>query len=946
VCDGTADNEQFQAALNALPAGGGKLSVSAGTYDFANLTTVTRAIANVTIEGVGQSIYFTCDGVTPIFTAGGNNWTFSNFKTDAGSISLSTFSATAQEINLQLGATYVSFLSDTAIDSPTGRSATYVVAASDAPAHVKSQADAVCTGSFDELIINSYLRLATGGVVELTEGDFSIVGGIIVPSGTTLRGQGWNVTRITRALTAGAAVSSATLASNIDAAVTDIPVSDGTKFIAGQTIRIGTEDMYISSIVGNTLTVASRGYNATTAALHNAGTAISFPMEVIRNALSLESGSSNVVVKDLFVDAGYTNASTTANNNDVSNGISIRKCNNSVVENCYVTGCFGYRHRQATDDVLRGAGITIDQSESCVVRNNYTTDCSHQGIRVMMNAHKSQVIGNYIWNIGYEGIVSGDKSGPAYASSGEGCNDVVMDSNQVWDCGMNPLDNVSVGITVSIQVTSGVGSYCLRNTISNNHVLRLTAAADMRGIGAGCVVNPSFTDIGLKVDGNTIYGMGDTSMTFSLSPGIVNSNNTIVSPTGTAISYSYCKGAITRGNKITGASGTGIQYGNSSDNGQIISNSITAYTGVLGIYVSSGVSSIIQGNTIESAGGCKGIVVGSNFFLVTNNHITHIGGTTSLSPIETSGSYGKINDNIIVNNNPSGSYNGAGINLYGDYTHVCGNSIVSTVPASGYYRGIHIRSGADNNVIKNNDLNNAIRGTLYIDDLGIGTSISGNNKYIAPGEIRTYSGSLVPTGTCTATTVTGTFTESPLSLKPGANTMTCTASGTINVVMPAGSTAVVTSGDSTVTDSPKTCAAGATTLVTVATGGGADTFTITVHCNAFAWHNPEAQDVLIKKVVLNRTAAGGTATAEINVGIADNGTVDDPGAEFFENLLANNAAALHDSYVAAGTSYGTQTIWVNCQDSASATGGWVVGKIDTEIANSLAGTYYIEVVGK
>jgi hypothetical protein len=164
--------------------------------------------------------------------------------------------------------------------------------------------------------------------------------------------------------------------------------------------------------------------------------------------------------------------------------------------------------------------------------------------------------------------------------------------------------------------------------------------------------------------------------------------------------------------------------------------------------------------------------------------------------------------------------------------------------------------------------------------------------------------------------------------------------------MPAGSTAIVTSGDSTVTDSPKTCLAGATTLVTVTTGAGADTFTITVHSNAFAWHNPEAQDILIKKVVINRTAAGGTATAEINVGIADNGTVDDPGTEFFENLLANNAAAIHDSYVAGGTSYGTQTIWVNCQDSASATGGWIVFKLDTEIADLIAGTVIIEYCGK
>ncbi len=240
-------------------------------------------------------------------------------------------------------------------------------------------------------------------------------------------------------------------------------------------------------------------------------------------------------------------------------------------------------------------------------------------------------------------------------------------------------------------------------------------------------------------------------------------------------------------------------------------------------------------------------------------------------------------------------------------------------------------------------------GSSYITNPSYITNLSewkGNKYYIVPGEIRTASGSLVPTGTCTATTVSGTFTESPLSLKPGANTMHCTASGTINVVMPAGSTAVVTSGDATVTGSPKTCPAGATTLVTVATGAGADDFTITVHCNAFAWHNPELQDIFIRKIVINRTAAGGTATSELNVGIADNGTVDDPGTEFFNNLPVNNAAALHDSYVAGGTSYGTQTIWVSCEDSASATGGWVVAKLDTEIADLLAGTYVIEYCGK
>lgn len=284
---------------------------------------------------------------------------------------------------------------------------------------------------------------------------------------------------------------------------------------------------------------------------------------------------------------------------------------------------------------------------------------------------------------------------------------------------------------------------------------------------------------------------------------------------------------------------------------------------------------------------------------------------------------------------------------------ITGNHFFDDQGVATQDNGIYINtntSGIINNMlISNNEFKNNTTSPVALTGTGTRSNIYWQNNigYIAPGEIRTYSGTLVPTGTCTATTTTGVFTESPLALKPGANTMHCTTNGTVSIVMPAGSTAVVTSvgGGATVTGSPKTCAAGTTTVVTV-TAGGTNDFTITVHCNAIAWHNPEAQDIWIKKIGINRTAAGGTATSEINCGIADNGTVDDPGTEFFENLLANNAAALHDSYVAGGTSYGTQTIWVSCQDSASATGGWVVAKIDTEIANSLAGTYYIEYSGK
>ena len=104
TCDGVADNVQFQAALDALPANGGKISVLTGDYVFT--ATVTRAIANVTIEGNGYSTNFTYDGVNPIFTAGGNNWVFRDFVTDAGNINTGATTGWTKE-NLTEGSNYV-----------------------------------------------------------------------------------------------------------------------------------------------------------------------------------------------------------------------------------------------------------------------------------------------------------------------------------------------------------------------------------------------------------------------------------------------------------------------------------------------------------------------------------------------------------------------------------------------------------------------------------------------------------------------------------------------------------------------------------------------------------------------------------------------------------------------------------------------------------------------
>jgi hypothetical protein len=89
TCDGVNDHEQFQAALDAMPAQGGQIFViDVGNYTWGDGETVTRAIDNVSIIGVCVGVNITGDGVTPLFTAGGNNWFLSNLEVDAGGLDM------------------------------------------------------------------------------------------------------------------------------------------------------------------------------------------------------------------------------------------------------------------------------------------------------------------------------------------------------------------------------------------------------------------------------------------------------------------------------------------------------------------------------------------------------------------------------------------------------------------------------------------------------------------------------------------------------------------------------------------------------------------------------------------------------------------------------------------------------------------------------------------
>lgn len=209
------DTLQMQTALNALPLGGGRIEILTANVTFnAN---ITRAINNVTIEGIGYGSYFALDGLNPVFTAGGNNWAFDNIRTDAGGISMGATTGWTW-INVTVGATYYSYRSpygqsvfnDATVATLTDsgltngrvpiagvggllgddsdltfsgsslqvgtanvtRTVAYTVAASDAPAYVKAQSDYVVDGTNDQVEINAAIVAAGDGLVSLSAGNF------------------------------------------------------------------------------------------------------------------------------------------------------------------------------------------------------------------------------------------------------------------------------------------------------------------------------------------------------------------------------------------------------------------------------------------------------------------------------------------------------------------------------------------------------------------------------------------------------------------------------------------------------------------------------------------------------------------------------------------------------------------------------------------------------
>jgi len=132
------------------------------------------------------------------------------------------------------------------------RTATLVVAASDAFALSKSQADYVCDGTADQVEINAALAAlpASGGEVVLSEGNFAIAASITPATNSKIRGQG-----MATKLTGAAGISIFDLNNKDDVKISDMwlygagssDLTSGLVWIQGGSVRITVKDVKIEA---------------------------------------------------------------------------------------------------------------------------------------------------------------------------------------------------------------------------------------------------------------------------------------------------------------------------------------------------------------------------------------------------------------------------------------------------------------------------------------------------------------------------------------------------------------------------------------------------------------------------------------------------------------------------------------------------------------------------
>lgn len=373
-----------------------------------------------------------------------------------------------------------------------------------------------------------------------------------------------------------------------------------------------------------------------------------------------------------------------------------------------------------------------------------------------------------------------------------------------------------------------------------------------------------------------------------------------------------CEGIVVTNNILSGAYASGIEF-QGGDHHIASGNKITGNASTTtGIEFSATINRCIAvGNNIYDLPSGRGVVVNaetgncdSNCIVGNSMWNVYVGVWLSTDATH------NLTNTLVANNNINTKAGGwHGIRLDGgaarviSYTTINGNII-----SRAGLEGIRARY-SDDMIIADNIIYGTGAGEPAIDIDQQSDRVKVNNNRIASG---TYNISVVASSTDCE------ITNNLLS------------NGSTGAISDSGTGTIIRDNQGYISPSEVRTASG------LLTAGNANAI-------CFAWHDPEAQDILIKKVVVEVTTAGGTPGSHLDVGIADDAAGTNRGIEFFDDLDLN-AVQINDSWV--GGDGGTQTKYVFCQDSASATDGWIVGQILDANAANLVGSYYIEYVGR
>lgn len=489
----------------------------------------------------------------------------------------------------------------------TGRGATFMVAANDANARVKNQADYLCDGTADEVQINSAIAdlPAGGGNIILSEGEFNFANSVrnTTLDSVTIQGQGDST------VIKMGDVQETTLDGAANLGQKDLTVHDISIFAVGMQIAICTKDYTtddkdwgrIASIAGNTITMEDN-LNKN----HADGDAVYTAFRLFE-----AEGVDGCKFKDFKINGNngnnyyYTQANAVTYAGIIflaQNGIDLDTCTN-----CEVSGVHGY-------DLAGWAVAVCHSGEYNKIRHSIAHDGTNHGFILFSedksgfddcfsydngNANTALGHGFCIENSTYCSLTGGSISLGNYLTgiyvftTGLGC---MVD-------GCTFIDNGSTGIRIATNRTTVTGNVIYTNgsgeigisgsrdlcTVTGNtiYVYNDTGAA---GTARGILWNPGTSTInGLTINNNTIYvdGIAYQGIGFANTINNVSCNNNTIS-----------------GDEITsGAIGIGGTLGCDGKNVKINDNIMSLTTATYGIFIRRGpfTHSSIEGNTIEGA---------------------------------------------------------------------------------------------------------------------------------------------------------------------------------------------------------------------------------------------------------------------------------------------------------------------------------------------------------